>query len=517
MQGSLRVWVILASYLAILAAVVLLLSMVTYPALVDYPNHLARYYITANIGQDPVLQKYYTTEWSPIPYLGADAVAALLFRAFDPHAVGRTLVALIFVLWISAVAVLYRVLHGRYSLWPLFTVLVIFNGNLAWGFLNYLLSSALAIFGFAIWILLQERPRATRLMVATVVSTTVYFAHLFAFGVYGLLVVLYEVGKLIERRPCSARFLITQACWTLMQFVPAVILLGLYEPLTEDFHMDFGRLVARLAVLISATQQYDFVFDFFVFFYLALVIYFGLFHGARLVLHPSMSLPLIGFFVLALVAPAKLLGVAFFNYRLPFVLLALFIAASRFDWPSRRERGVVAASFILVLALRFLTVWQEWSHHDQQSRELVSSFQKLDRGSRMLVVGFEDLLIFSVNLHLHTASYAVIEKQVFLPYLFTAFPLLQTTEKYRHLDRKASLPVPEKIFRQSERFGNWADVKPPFNLRELTDWTRNYDYVLHLHPSDDTPLFPGLLRQVEKGSFFSLYEIVQTRDPSRID
>jgi hypothetical protein len=211
------------------------------------------------------------------------------------------------------------------------------------------------------------------------------------------------------------------------------------------------------------------------------------------------------------------LGVAFFNYRLPFVLLALFIAASRFDWPSRRERGVVAASFILVLALRFLTVWQEWSHHDQQSRELVSSFQKLDRGSRMLVVGFEDLLIFSVNLHLHTASYAVIEKQVFLPYLFTAFPLLQTTEKYRHLDKKASLPVPEKIFRQSERFGNWADVKPPFNLRELTDWTRNYDYVLHLHPSDDTPLFPGLLRQVERGSFFSLYEIVQTRDPSRID
>ena len=517
MQESSRVWTILAGYLATLAAVVVLLSVVTYPALVDYPNHLARFYITANIDQDPVLQKYYVTEWSPIPYLGADALAALLFRAFDPNVVGKTLVALIFVFWLAAVAALYRVLHGRYSLWPLFAVLVIFNGNLAWGFLNYLLSSALAIFGFALWILLQDRHRAARLVIATGVSTIVYLAHLYAFGVYGLLVVLYEAGRLIERRPRSARLLVRHAGWTLLQFVPAGILLSFATLHVETFQIDFGQLIGRLAVLLSATQQYDFFVDISVFFYVALVICFGLFRGARLVLHPSMNLPLVGIFIVALAAPINVFGSAFISYRLPFVLLALFIAASRFDWPSRWESRILAASFVLVLSLRLLTVWQVWDHYDQQTRELVSSFEKLDRGSKILIVGYGDFLTFGVSMHLHIASYAVIEKQVFLPNLFTGLTVLKTTEKFRHLDRKVPQPIPEKIFRQSERFGHWATERPPFDLNDLTDWTHNYDYVLHLNPLEDTPLFPRLLRQIVRGSFFSLYEVVQTRDASGSD
>ncbi len=206
-----------------------------------------------------------------------------------------------------------------------------------------------------------------------------------------------------------------------------------------------------------------------------------------------------------------------FNYRLPFVLLALFIAASRFDWPSRRERRILAVSFVLVLSLRLLTVWQVWDHYDQQSRELVASFEKLDRGSKLLIVGYEDLLTFGTNLHLHTASYAVIEKQVFLPNLFTGLTVLKTTEKFRHLDRRIALPIHEKIFRQSERFGHWATEMPPFDLKDLTDWTHNYDYVLHLHPLEGTPLFPRLLRQIVRGSFFSLYEVIQTRDASGSD
>ncbi len=60
----------------------------------------------------------------------------------------------------------------------------------------------------------------------------------------------------------------------------------------------------------------------------------------------------------------------------------------------------------------------------------------------------------------------------------------------------------------------FATERPPFNIKDLTDWTRNYDFVLHFYPSENTPLFPRLLRQIVRGSFFSLYEVVQTRDPS---
>jgi hypothetical protein len=44
-----------AGYLIAFAVIFAMSMSVTYPPLVDYPNHLARYYIAATVDQDPLL------------------------------------------------------------------------------------------------------------------------------------------------------------------------------------------------------------------------------------------------------------------------------------------------------------------------------------------------------------------------------------------------------------------------------------------------------------------------------
>ena len=55
---------LLAIYLLLGVAALLPLALVDLPALVDYPNHLARLHIVANIGTDEALAANYQVVWA---------------------------------------------------------------------------------------------------------------------------------------------------------------------------------------------------------------------------------------------------------------------------------------------------------------------------------------------------------------------------------------------------------------------------------------------------------------------
>jgi hypothetical protein len=46
--------------------------------LFDYPNHLARMHILADLARSPDLQRFYTIEWRPVPNLAMDAIVPAL-------------------------------------------------------------------------------------------------------------------------------------------------------------------------------------------------------------------------------------------------------------------------------------------------------------------------------------------------------------------------------------------------------------------------------------------------------
>ena len=62
---------------------------VRYPPLVDYPNHLARYFILAHL-KDPNLHlaELYESKWGPYPYVALDLLGVALQRLMPIYVVG---------------------------------------------------------------------------------------------------------------------------------------------------------------------------------------------------------------------------------------------------------------------------------------------------------------------------------------------------------------------------------------------------------------------------------------------
>jgi hypothetical protein len=89
-RGPTSRWLLTALALAVVLAIPLFL--VDVPPILDYPNHLARYFVLAHPG-DPVLSQMYLPRWGLIPNLGMDVLGAGLSRLTDIHIGGRILLA----------------------------------------------------------------------------------------------------------------------------------------------------------------------------------------------------------------------------------------------------------------------------------------------------------------------------------------------------------------------------------------------------------------------------------------
>ena len=87
--------------------------------LVDYPNHLARMRILADLADSPELQAIYGLDWSVMPNLAMDLIVPALAKVFGLILAGQIFVAAALALLVAGTAALHRVLFGRVGPWPL--------------------------------------------------------------------------------------------------------------------------------------------------------------------------------------------------------------------------------------------------------------------------------------------------------------------------------------------------------------------------------------------------------------
>ena len=194
---SLR-WLLTALALAVALAIPFFL--VDVPPILDYPNHLARYFVLAHPG-DPVLSQMYLPRWGLIPNLGMDVLGAGLLRLTDVHVGGRILLAVSLFAPVVGVVVYSRGVFGEFSHWPLASGTLAFNGIFHLGFMNFLLGLGLAFAAAAGWIVLRRRGEALAAVAYAVVATPVlFFCHLFGVLVFALLIGAEEIARLSASR-----------------------------------------------------------------------------------------------------------------------------------------------------------------------------------------------------------------------------------------------------------------------------------------------------------------------------
>ncbi len=132
-----------------------------------------------------------------------DVIVPLLARVFPLELAGAIFCALALLSTAPAVSLLHYALHGKLSLWPLVSVLFAYNFVFYMGWLNYLLGVNLALIFAALWLKLRGWPIRKSIPLFAALSTILYFTHLYALGVYGLIVLGLEISH--YSKPLSAK------------------------------------------------------------------------------------------------------------------------------------------------------------------------------------------------------------------------------------------------------------------------------------------------------------------------
>jgi len=475
------------------------------PPLSDYINHLATAHVVDAIASDPDLDRFYRIEWQPIPNLMMDLVVPALHRFMDIYLAGQVFTIAIFVAILSGTLVLNRALNGRWSALPLVASPLLYNGVLLVGVMNYLFGIGLALWGFAAWVVLRERPWRWRFAVSTLFVLALFFCHLFALGLYGLELLAFELQRLWARRstPLAGRLLDFVA--TGVPFLPALLLLTTGPTWDSAGVPAYWDMAGKIDGMMLAISIY---YPWVAYGLIAILALAAALAGRRLHVHPvGWALMGVGAAVY-LALPRVLLAAHLADQRLPIALAFMLVACISVDLHDRRMRAGFVALLAILLGLRLAEVQTVWNDLSGGPDQALRSVQSIARGARVLVVHSDRAstgLISDLGL-VHIASLATIERSALVSTAFTVEGkhILQVRDEFRRfVDARDGTP-PSLPYFLAAAAGNG-----PYYF---SDWPRHFDYVfvLFTKPGAADP-DPARLALVDEGRHFQLYRVIAPR------
>lgn len=438
-QARNRMLLVLAAALALALLPIVITG--TLP-LVDYYNHLARMHVLAADGGSAALNRFYAIHWRPVPNLAMDLVVPGLAHLMPLELAGKVFIAVIFLLMSIGTVALHRALFRRWSMWPCLAVLFLYSRVLVWGFLNVLFGIGLCVLCFAFWVGGRERwPRLT-LAVAPALSLAIYFAHLLAFGAYGLLVLAYEIGQLHTQRRMLSRAAIARLAVAGIQFVIPLALFLLSGD-SKEGRISFGNPLRKFDLFFTVFNDYNLAFDGIGFALIVLFLFLALRRG-WLILSPRMTVPLLALLLVHFALPNAFLTASGVDHRLP-VLIALIVVAStdpRFPSAAFARRVGMAAAALFVL--RMAVILFVWQRSEPAYADYRRALDLLPVGARIAVAHSDAMInVFRDSPPLaHFATMAVIRRDAFVPTLF-AQPTQQPVrllDEYRDLADRVAPP-----------------------------------------------------------------------------
>ncbi|MCP3370398.1 hypothetical protein [Bradyrhizobium cajani] len=491
--------------LAVLAAVSFLPMLLTpIPAMVDYPNHLARMYILSQNGT-PNANPHYEVAWAFYPNLAMDLLVPQMARLMSVENATRLFLLLSQLLIVGGALLLERVRKGRVHLAGFAALAFLYCLPFSWGFVNFEFGLGLALWGIAVYLMLAEGPWPLRFVVNTAFVAALYAAHFFSLGIYGATLGLYELWRIRHRRvTCrvAAARLGALAMPALALFAVMHMTAGSIGSEGTSWFLAFKpiwplRIMNGYNLTVAAMTG------------LALMI--ALLFAARrgfLKLEPAGIWLAVGFALLYVVIPSKLFGTAFVDLRVIPAAALILPAFCSLSLPSRTWRMAALAAISGVILLNLVVVLAVWLPYRADYAAIIESFHKIDRGSRVLVGGtgdngdppFADLTTYPMY---YAPTLAVHYAGAFVPNLFTEAGKqpVRAREAVRRLAIPYGGPVPSDLLAAIAAGRPPADV-PPF----IRTWYQDYDYLYVLGPPAPNPL-PDLLEMLDTSERFVLYKV----------
>jgi hypothetical protein len=490
---------------ALLTAASLLPVLLTpIPAMVDYVNHLARMYILSQNGT-PDANPYYEAAWALYPNLAMDLMVPRMARLVGVENATRLFLLLSQLLIVGGALALERVVKGRVQLAGFAALMFLYCLPFTWGFVNFEFGLGVMLWGVAAYLMVVERAWPIRFVVNVVFVIGLFAAHFFSLGIYGATLGLYELWRAYDRK-VSHRDV---ALHLVVLAIPVVALFALMQLTagsigSEGTIWNFAfkplwlfRIMNGYSLTVSAAT--------------ALALLASLYFAARrgvLKLEPAGIWLAVGFLLLYLAIPSKLLGTAFVDLRVIPAAALIIPAFCSLSLPSRRWTAAALVVVTGITLANLTTVYAVWLSYRVDYADIIESFHKIDRGSLVLAgtsgegedPPFNDLTQYPMT---YAPTLVVHYANAFVPNLFTEVGKqpVQVRSAVRRLAIPYGGPFPMRGL-AAIAAGQTSPETPAF----VRTWYRDYDYLYVLGPSLANPM-PDLLQELERSARFVLYKI----------
>ena len=367
-----------AAMIPILAAPVL--------PLIDFYDHIARFFVLAHLTPGSALAQNYQANWAPIPDIGVDVIGVPILGILPPLLAAKAIAILILAVLYSGVLYFHRALTGRNSLLVAALLLpLLYSYIFTWGFANFLLGLGFTFWGAGWWLSKRHNPRLA-VPVACLWSILIYFSHGATFALYGILLTSLEIGFYVTSPSRRLRDLVRALALLAVQaIIPAILFvswtLGVVEAgrvtalRIPPAHMLVGVMpvvhngLHRLAAILRVEEGPAYWFDIATFVLQILIAALLLRRGTLTIARPAFFLIAAAVLLIAAV-PSQFLGTSYISDRMPIfgalcLLGALSVRQGQWPVPDRAAAGLLIA----VVAVRLIAVTIQWQGYDGYYRE----------------------------------------------------------------------------------------------------------------------------------------------------
>lgn len=465
---------------------------VTYPPLIDLPNHMARHVLEYNWLHSTLSSPFYEIHYQILPNLGGDIIVPVLLMFLMPlTAVKVFLVFCNLMFWFGGSFYILQSNHYRSSalIASLLLLPFVFNSSFFFGFLNYYSGLGLAFLVLVHFKHMWYRSHFvfTDLIFHTLLVCILFLWHLSAWGIYGLIMFCHILVDSFDRyRQQKNLSLILARAFTAL--LPALISLGLLcfylfsQSIVDTENIEWGGVLRKITLPLRQFGIYNIAMGIsFIFLWAsAIVCFFGF--RWRLVKYQINFLSICVLALASILIPDQISNESSSDLRVwpAIVICALAIIGSMSA--SRIRLGLVLLT--LCLLTRYASIYLAWKALDERLKSAAISFNVFEPYSRVLPI------ILSPTAkefpEKHFLGWAVISKNIYMPTLFA--------NHEQPLKLKLNCPI---LLMKTNNAWTIEDAK----VRAC------YDYVWVYNPKFEQLILPLSYEQVYKTIDLSVYRV----------
>jgi hypothetical protein len=369
----------------VLAALLVPIWTVTYPGMMDYPNHLTRCYILAHYHDNPVWQQRFVVVHDPIPNLAIDLIVVPLLRLLPLMVCGKLFLSLAAALYAAGCSAVGRAISGKPNWLALVCAFTFYNSALLFGYVNYIFGVGVFLCAFAYWLRVRNAMTPLRFFLCCLLSIAAFLAHLSSIVILGVACVTIALLDFVRDRRIPG--LLVKIAWLAC---PVLLMAGWIgksalhianapKSSQPSGIIKWGTLGNKMAALLWPVRSYNIALDLGVI-VLLLVCALAMRKGCKVHNTAVIGILLFGLF---LITPGLVYttSAADVRYVVPAYLLLFLSIEPR--WGRRQKIAVAVA--LAAMALHVGNIMANWHTISQRSEQVLAMGRVLPAGARVYV------------------------------------------------------------------------------------------------------------------------------------